>query len=230
MVLFHVTQDAVGRIQRRATRACDLAAAATASAPLLSFYAQLCEQQRRLLARDVESREMRPPGRSLSEAIDRGAVVSAVHDLLAWLSKAAPSPLADSASAWTSRPPGEWRRRLDALIDRLPDRIDDEREGFVLEAALQPFAEVSAARLLDEDGRITGATGARCPFCGDHPSVAVLREAGHGARRSYVCGLCLTEWPAPRLGCVACGESNFDRLPVFRADELAADRLYAFYG
>jgi FdhE protein len=97
----------------------------------------------------------------------------------------------------------------------------------VIDAALQPFAEACASRVAADDGRTTAPAAALCRFCGDRPSVGVLREAGHGARRSYVCGLCLTEWPAPRLGCVACGEFAFDRLSVYRADEMAAARVDA---
>jgi FdhE protein len=57
--------------------------------------------------------------------------------------------------------------------------------------------------------------------------LATLREAGHGSRRSLLCGLCLTEWAAPRIGCVACGETAFASLPVFRAGELAVARVDA---
>ena len=66
-----------------------------------------------------------------------------------------------------------------------------------------------------------------CPDCSGPPVVALLREAGHGARRSHVCGTCLKESPAPRLGCVACGEQNVDALPVFRAEETDPARIDA---
>lgn len=66
-----------------------------------------------------------------------------------------------------------------------------------------------------------------CPDCGGPPVVALLREAGHGARRSHVCGACLRESPAPRLGCPACGEQNVEALPVYRTDELDPARIDA---
>ena len=55
----------------------------------------------------------------------------------------------------------------------------------------------------------------------------MLREAGHGAKRSLLCGLCLTEWPSMRLVCAGCSESQFEKLPVFRADEYDAVRVDA---
>ena len=57
--------------------------------------------------------------------------------------------------------------------------------------------------------------------------MATLREQAHGARRSLVCGFCLTEWPMPRIVCPACGEHDFDALFVYRADEFPAVRLDA---
>jgi len=65
-----------------------------------------------------------------------------------------------------------------------------------------------------------------CPHDGP-PMVSLLREAGHGSRRSYVCGVCLAETPAPRLGCVACGEAGVDRLPIYRSDATEPARIDA---
>jgi len=66
-----------------------------------------------------------------------------------------------------------------------------------------------------------------CPDCPGPPVVALLREAGHGARRSHVCGLCLKESPAARLGCAACGEQRVEALPVYRADDTDPARVDA---
>lgn len=219
--------DVEGRIRQRATRAAELAAVSVPVASLLTFYARLAEEQLRLLGSHAP-RRVPPQGRhTLGDVVDRDAVVAALCDLLEWLPAAAPDALAVAAPTLASRSPAEWRRRLEAFIAALPGAVDEGCEGFVLDAALQPFAEACAAGSQDAANRDTAAAAAQCPFCGDHPSVAVLRDAGHGARRSHVCGVCLTEWAAPRLGCVACGESVFDRLPVFRADELAAARIDA---
>ena len=66
-----------------------------------------------------------------------------------------------------------------------------------------------------------------CPDCGGPPVVALLREAGHGARRSHVCASCLRESPAPRLGCANCGEQKVEALPVYRTDDLDPARIDA---
>ena len=65
-----------------------------------------------------------------------------------------------------------------------------------------------------------------CPHDG-RPMVSLLREAAHGSRRSYVCGVCLAETPAPRLGGVACGEAGVDRLPIYRSDTTEPARIDA---
>ena len=65
-----------------------------------------------------------------------------------------------------------------------------------------------------------------CPFCAT-PVVSLLREAGHGARRWNVCGVCLAESPAPRLGCPACGEQRFEALPIYRSDATEPARIDA---
>lgn len=66
-----------------------------------------------------------------------------------------------------------------------------------------------------------------CPGCSGPPVVSLLREAGHGSRRSYVCGTCLKESPALRLGCHACGETNVDKLQVYRTDATDPARIDA---
>jgi FdhE protein len=97
---------------------------------------------------------------------------------------------------------------------------------FLVEALLQPFAEAVATS--GEWAPVAPSGGAiRCPACTGLPVVGVLREKGHGAQRSFVCGLCFTEWPTLRLMCPACGEERFDRLPVFRAGGVGAARVDA---
>lgn len=100
---------------------------------------------------------------------------------------------------------------------------------FVVEALLQPFAERRAQA--DRETELTAkeyakSTG-RCPVCGDLPVVGVLREEGHGARRSLVCGRCATEWEYTRLSCAGCGERQFESLPVYTAEQFGHIRVEA---
>ena len=75
---------------------------------------------------------------------------------------------------------------------------------------------------LDDD---RGGDTSRCPFCDSLPVVGGLREAGHGAKRSLLCGLCLSEWDYLRLVCPACGERKFDALPVYTAEQFSGARV-----
>ena len=86
------------------------------------------------------------------------------------------------------------------------DPIGDDAAAFIAEALLQMFPPDP------------------CPFC-KPPVVSLLREAAHGSRRSQVCGVCLAESPAPRLGCPACGEQRVEALPIFRSDATEPARL-----
>jgi FdhE protein len=111
-----------------------------------------------------------------------------------------------------------------AFVERLRSLREDAVRRFVVEALWQPFAEAAALSC----GRASAGEGGRhCPVCRGAPVVAMLREHGHGARRSLVCGLCFTEWPAPRLSCLTCGESLVAALPVFRAEEFSSIRIDA---
>ena len=67
----------------------------------------------------------------------------------------------------------------------------------------------------------------RCPRCAALPVAAVLREEGHGAKRFLLCALCLQEWECLRIVCPACGEQDFDKLPVYTAEQFAHVRIDA---
>ncbi|OFW43544.1 MAG: hypothetical protein A3J29_00790 [Acidobacteria bacterium RIFCSPLOWO2_12_FULL_67_14b] len=133
---------------------------------------------------------------------------SALDAFVGWLAHHAPSPLAEHANGLASST-GAWPRVLHAYLATPSRDAADPRDRFVVEALLQAFP-------IDP-----------CPQCGGPPVVSTLREAGHGARRSTVCGLCLAESPASRLGCVACGESRVEALPVYRADDTDPARVDA---
>ena len=66
-----------------------------------------------------------------------------------------------------------------------------------------------------------------CPDCEGPPVVSLLRDAAHGSRRSHVCGTCLKESPASRLGCHACGESDLEKMSVYRTDATDPARIDA---
>lgn len=233
--------------ERRIERARHLAATSSSAADVLTFYAALAEYQQSLLRLVPDS----PPHvatriqyeePSLADAIDVDVVLSALPDFLLWLQRTAPAPLANAA-AQMRHSDAEYRRSLvhAYLFDRRHDAGDaDEATAFVVEALLQPFAEWSATLLRKsaaggssaDKGRAAGtgsreATASRCPMCGDLPVVGALREAGHGAKRTLVCGLCLTERDYLRVVCPRCGEQRFDALPIYTVEQFAHVRIGA---
>jgi formate dehydrogenase maturation protein FdhE len=137
----------------------------------------------------------------------RSDAASALPDYLQWLAQHAPGPVREYAGAGLqSRPPASiiWPD----LVSRYAAGTADASPAFIVESLLQVFPPD------------------QCPYC-KAPVVSLLREAGHGSRRSYVCGVCLAETPAPRLGCVACGEAGVDHLPIYRSDATEPARIDA---
>ncbi len=100
----------------------------------------------------------------------------------------------------------------EALAQRLAAALEgaaggSEAEAFVLQAMLRAYA-----RGLAED---TEAEGARCPVCGGLADVAYLDQDGF---RHLVCGVCDSRWPAPRIGCPYCGETDAKKLHYYPYD------------
>ena len=200
--------DALGSVTRweaRIARACQLAVERPAVSEPLNFYAELARLQLHLIENNREHR----PGRDLAALIpsfleELGRVgPPAFSNRLATLS---------SEESWSDLIETYWRTGGSEPGD------DNAVRLFVIEAVLQPFAEVTPHEAPNR-------TSPTCPTCAGRPLLGVLREEGHGARRSLLCGLCLTEWPAMRLVCCVCGESTFDRLPVFRAEQVVGVRV-----
>jgi FdhE protein len=136
-------------------------------------------------------------------AIKETSAASALAEYLHWLQGHAPPPIAEAAlGIEVSATP--WA----ALAESYPTTTDAAR-AFIVEGLLQAFPADP------------------CPYCSGAPVVSVLREAAHGSRRSSVCAVCLTESPAPRLGCLNCGETDVDKLPVFRTENTDPARIDA---
>ena len=230
------TRPSFGERRSRADR---LAAEQPAAAEALRFYAGLVALQESVVHANPRALL---DGAAFADALDVDLVARELPGFVSAVVSVAPAQLR-TALQGMGRDPARWRdsiewhwqesddRRSRSSVSRLgdpgssvpgPGIRNPDPESFIVEALLQPFAEAAASRL-----EVQGAPGARCPVCGARPVVALLREEAHGARRSLVCGLCLTEWPTGRIQCQACGETRFERLPVFRADELPAARIDA---
>ncbi len=131
---------------------------------------------------------------------------SALHEYLGWIERHAPAPAAAEAARLleASTP---WPQLVEAYSAATPAVLDSPAM-FLIESLLHVFPPDPCAH----EGL---------------PMVSLLREAGHGSRRSHVCGACLAETPAPRLGCLACGESRVEALPVFRSEDTEPARIDA---
>jgi FdhE protein len=208
----------VGRIERARV----LAAERPPVADILTFYAGLASCQRTLAKRTRLTARDSP----FLDAIDFEKASQAVQTLLSWLREHAPVPLATMAADAASLDSARWRDLMHQFMNH--DEIDVSLE-FILEAALQPFAEAAAIsrRSVREPTHDPGVPKSRCPMCASLPAVGTLREEGHGARRTLVCSFCFTEWPYLRVVCPACDETRFDALPIYRADGIDEARLDA---
>jgi formate dehydrogenase maturation protein FdhE len=212
-----------GRWQRRATRARRLAGERPAVAETLFFYAALAETQEALVNRF--SNVLIPGADSFADRLDPAAALAPLGEVVKFVAREAPAPLAEQLLPLRDDDFDRWRHRVHAAW------ITGGREGwdanaiqrFVVGACLQPFAERVA--LAASWTAAAPSAPSTCAICTGTPVVAMLREQEHGSKRSLVCGFCLSEWAAPRIVCLVCGESKFESLPVFRAAEFDAVRI-----
>jgi FdhE protein len=210
----------------RIARARVLAAADAPGSKILAFYAGLAAFQRSLAER---ASPPAPAASPFADSVDLDAAVRAMPAWLSWLRAHAPAPLARAAAECEPTPPSDWRGLMRRTLTRDAGDApaDPAALGFIVEAILQPFAEQAA--MAWRAGAPSGLSQrtSRCPACGGPPVVGALREEGHGAKRTLVCALCLTEWDYLRVHCPACGANRFDALPVYTADTPAHVRIDA---
>ena len=196
----------------RIARAHELASSRPAARDLLTFYAALAEYQRALAASARDG---------VTFDVDR--VVGAIPDFLAWLRRNGRADLAASVHA-DSVASAFARGLAKAEGGSHQYAIEDPAVLFVIEALLQAF---SGQLVNGEPPPAPESTAMRCPRCAALPVAAVLREEGHGAKRFLLCALCLQEWECLRIVCPVCGEQEFDKLPVYTAEQFSHVRIDA---
>jgi formate dehydrogenase maturation protein FdhE len=217
---------------RRIARARELALAQASAREALTFYAGLAEYQRALF---VTARQVRGAA-DFAGAVDVAAASAAVPDFLVWLERNAPEPLALLAGSLRDELTG-WDGLMREYLERdSGDASEDEQrsvgepKAFVTEAVLQPFAEAAALDRKEDIGRAQNSSrrlASRCPVCSRPPCLGILREEAQGARRTLLCGCCVTEWEYLRVVCPKCFEERFDALPVYTADTFPHVRIEA---
>ncbi len=143
--------------------------------------------------------------------------------LLSLVEQSGPSKLAERAKEVARIQPGPT-----AADDREFSAGERRRRGssnsFFARVLLQPYAEHLAAA---EPAQPAGSAGSVCPLCGARPQAAVLRPKGDGGKRFLLCSLCLTEWEFLRILCPICDEKDYQKLPRYSADDIAAVRVEA---
>jgi formate dehydrogenase maturation protein FdhE len=219
----------------RIARARLLAPQEPQASEILTFYAALAEYQQALagVGRPDVPDPADPPGPAPSPfaaTLDFDAAARAVPGFLRWLSRNAPERLAEAVEQRGRIANERWSGLLRQSGEGQPADLvlKDPVMGFVVEAILQPFAERAAVlRRAGANGSPAADRSSHCPVCGNRPVVAALREEGQGARRTFVCPLCFTEWDYLRVLCPACKENRFDALPVYTADTRVQVRVDA---
>jgi formate dehydrogenase accessory protein FdhE len=218
----HPPADTRARWSARIARATLLAARYPATAELLTFYASLAGHQQSLAERWASGADAPPPAGSFLASIDAAIVLDAVQETLTWLERHAPTALVDVVAGLHQLRSSDWQVYLDRYLagDGIVE-VEDVPRVFALEVLVQPLAELAASRTTQRQP----VHDNRCPFCGQLPVVGVLREEGHGTKRTLRCGLCFSEWNYLRIVCPSCGERKFEALPVYTAEQFDAARI-----
>ncbi len=96
-----------------------------------------------------------------------------------------------------------------AAADQLA--LDPELLNTLTEASVRPSIQAWAktlGSLVDNDRWLKSS----CPVCGSEPKFAELRGQELAASRYLHCGFCGWAWPARRLGCPFCDNTDHNRL------------------
>ncbi len=214
--------------EQRIDRAKELGETYSFASQVLSFYSEVAAFQQSISAR-LESGANGPEHTEylpFRDCLDLDSLLPSVPALLSLVARVAPSPLARAAEELGREVPEYWDYLLSTYwrSERHVVGGAPETHLFFARALLQPYAERLANIWNIELPRFGSAV---CPICTGKPQVGVLREEGHGAKRSLVCSLCLTEWDYRRVICPACGEERFDKLSAYTASQFEHVRVEA---
>ncbi len=214
--------------EQRIDRAKELAEAYPFASQILSFYSEIAAFQQSLHTRLKSAGNGAPHTEYLlfRDCLDLAAVLPFVPALLSLVARAAPPALGQAAEELKREQAEYWGYLLSAYWNSEGHVVDGAPEThlFFARVLLQPCAEHLAGLRDIELPRYAPST---CPVCTGKPQVGVLREEGHGAKRSLVCSLCLTEWDYRRVVCPACAEERFDKLPAYTASQFEHMRVDA---
>jgi len=109
-----------------------------------------------------------------------------------------------------------------AIEDYARERDVTSPRSFFARVLLQPQMHAKAAGHAEP-----GAQLGRCPRCGHPPQVGCLRALEYGTALTFICSLCLAEFPFLRGRCPACGEAEENKIAYYSAAELEHVQIQA---
>ena len=215
--------------ERRIERAEQLARTQAFASEVLKFYREIACFQKGLydyLESTCGVQIRKKQQANLQNSFDATFLPAQFPALLDLVQRVGPSPLAQAAGALAQEDQARWEDLITSFwrADGLPATGISDTEVFFARALLQPYAEYLAAHTDLSWPRYGDPV---CPFCDRKPQVGVLRAEGYGAKRSFLCSLCSTEWDYRRIICPACGEDRFEQLPVYTAGQFEHVRVEA---
>jgi FdhE protein len=201
-------------------RADHLAATASGSKELLSFYAQLLQAQRKMY--EYFRAQTNAPSGDLQK--DLPAFKDATPHLLQTVSSYGPTTLATEA-----------RELLEAGEQAVDDMllsywVNPSDIQFFAKAIIQPYARWLNESSIIPAGRELAYNEGQCPFCGGNPQVSFLqtKESGtESGNRDLICATCLSAWEFRRVICANCGEERPDKIGYFHSPEFDHIRIEA---
>jgi FdhE protein len=155
-------------------------------------------------------------------ALDLKGAAERSPDLAAIVRNHGPAKLAEEATRLKDLPHDQVVEILQRWINQ--PGAPANGQTFFARVLLEPQAECLARAI--ESPRPSVA-GNKCPVCQSDPQMAVLRPEGDGGKRLLLCSLCHTEWDFRRVLCPSCGETNYEKLPRYSAEGIAAVRVEA---
>lgn len=209
--------------QRRIARAEELAAQYPSAAEVLRFFVPIAHFQDELSG-TAENAFKSDESISFAQ-LPAAGVEERFPAFLHLVERIGPRHVAAAACELRDRPANTHRELLSAFWAGAKDPLSNSEDGdsaFFARAFLQPYAEFVRERA---GKAYRGPRPCLCPFCSHKPGAGVLRPLGDGGQRSLVCSFCLGEWEFRRIVCPGCGEEDYAKLPVYRAEEFQHVRV-----
>lgn len=209
---------------QRIRRAVELGERFSYAAEVLAFYRQILEFQSKVYRQiSLQPLPGNKPDGPLRDRVDVDVALRHLPALLSFVERSGPSKLAEQARHIDGSTLDWQRQRMEEFLS--PNQASAEQpDDFFARVLLQPYAEYLAEA---EPPRPAGSAGSVCPTCKARPQAAVLRPEGDGGKRFLLCSLCLTEWEFRRILCPICDEKDYQKLPRYSAEDIAAVRVEA---